>query len=155
MRNIHEISILNVGYEINFKYEGMLSDSFDSFYVVTKFILLTIEDLKYLPIKFDATCNYLIVDLRRNKFPTKYIPNIKNFCKKIVPFIDFYKKEVDYYNQTAHEILTKEISLILPNFLKDRKEKKSIISSLVTGFIGFAYKSLSSNLHLLLWKIIK
>ena len=38
-------SILNFGYEINFKYDVMLSQSFDRYYVVTKFILLTIHDL--------------------------------------------------------------------------------------------------------------
>ena len=32
-------NILNFGYRVNFKYEGMLSHSFDTFYVVTKFKL--------------------------------------------------------------------------------------------------------------------
>ena len=81
-------------------------------------------------------CNYLNVGLSRHRYPIQYIPNIKNFCKKIMPCIDFYKKkQIDYYNQTAHDILTKEISLILPNFPKDKNKKKSIISSLVMGFI--------------------
>ena len=40
-------NILNFGYRINFKYEGMLSHSFDRFYVVTKFILPTVSDLKF------------------------------------------------------------------------------------------------------------
>ena len=40
-----------------------------------------------------------------------------------------------------------EISLILPNFSKDRKEKRGIITSLVTGFIGLAYEGISSYLH--------
>ena len=87
------------------------------------------------------------VDLDRNKFPTQYIPNIKNFCKNIILFIDFYKKQIDYHNQTSLEILTKEISLILPNFSKDKKEKRSIISSLLTRFIGLAYNGISSYLH--------
>ena len=39
--------ILYFGYRISFKYEGMLSHSFDRFYVVTKFILPTIEDLNF------------------------------------------------------------------------------------------------------------
>ena len=30
-------NILNFGYGVNFKYEGILSHSFDKFYVVTKF----------------------------------------------------------------------------------------------------------------------
>ena len=69
----------------------MLSHSFDRFHVVTKFILPTIKDLKFSPNEFDPTCNYLNVDLDRNKFSTKHIPNIKNFCRKIIPIIDFYK----------------------------------------------------------------
>ena len=35
----HKRNILNLGYGINLKYEGMLSLSFDRFYVVTNFIL--------------------------------------------------------------------------------------------------------------------
>ena len=70
-----------------------------------------------------------------------------NFCKKIVLFIYFNKEQIDYYNQTAHEILTKEISLILPMFPKERKEKRSIFTSLVTSFISLAYEGSSSYLH--------
>ena len=40
-------NILNFGYGINYKYEEMLSHSFDRFYVVIKFILPTIGDLKF------------------------------------------------------------------------------------------------------------
>ena len=40
-------NILNFGYVINYKYEGMLAHSFDSFYVVTKFILPSIGDLDF------------------------------------------------------------------------------------------------------------
>ena len=46
-------NILHFGYKINFKYEGMLAHSFDRFYVVTKFTLLTIKVLKFLLITFD------------------------------------------------------------------------------------------------------
>ena len=38
-------NILNFGYSVNFKYEGMLLNSFDRFYVVTKFELPKTEDL--------------------------------------------------------------------------------------------------------------
>ena len=48
---------------------------------------------------------------------------------------------------TAYEILMKEISLILPNFSKDRKEKRSITTSLETSFISLAYEGISSYLH--------
>ena len=40
-------NILNFGYGINYKYEGMLVNSFDRFYVVTKFMLPKIGDLKF------------------------------------------------------------------------------------------------------------
>ena len=43
-------NIFNYGYGINFKYEGMLSHSFDRFYVVTKCILPTIDDIKIKPL---------------------------------------------------------------------------------------------------------
>ena len=39
-------NILNFGYGVNFKYEGMLSHSFDRFYIVTKFELPKTKDLK-------------------------------------------------------------------------------------------------------------
>ena len=46
-----------------------------------------------------------------------------------------------------HNILTNEISLILPNFPKDREEKRGIIALLITGFIGLVYEGISSYLH--------
>ena len=40
-------NILNFGYGINYKYEGVLAHSFDRFYVVTKFMLPSLGDLKF------------------------------------------------------------------------------------------------------------
>ena len=77
----------------------------------------------------------------------EYISNLKVYCKKIVPFIHFYKEQIASYNHTAHNILMNEISLILPNFPKDRKEKRGIITSLITGFIGLTYEGISCYLH--------
>ena len=53
-------NILKFGYGVNFKYEGMLSHSFDRFYVVAKFELPRVEDLKLTTIEFDSKCNYLL-----------------------------------------------------------------------------------------------
>ena len=39
-------NILNFGYGIHFKYEGMLSHSFDQFYIVTGFELPKTKDLR-------------------------------------------------------------------------------------------------------------
>ena len=122
----------------------MLAHSFERFCVVTKFVLPTLKDLRFSPIKFDSTCNYLNVVVDGKYFPTQFLLNFKNCCRKIIPFIDFYKKETASYNHATHEILTKEI---LPNFPKDRKDKRSIIASLVTSFIGLAYEGISSYLH--------
>ena len=52
-------NILQFGYGINYKYEGMLAHSFDRFYVITKFILPTLDDLKLSPFKYDKECNHL------------------------------------------------------------------------------------------------
>ena len=85
-------NILNFGYRINIKYERILAHSFDRFYIVMKFVLPTMEDLKFSPIKFYSTSNYLNVKVDRNHFPTQFILNFKSYCRKIVLFIDFYKK---------------------------------------------------------------
>ena len=37
----------------------MLPHSFDRFYVVTKFILPSIQDLKFSKLNYDNTCTYL------------------------------------------------------------------------------------------------
>ena len=52
-------NILKFGYGINYKYEGMLAHSFDRFYVVTKFILPTLDDWKLSPIRYDKECKYI------------------------------------------------------------------------------------------------
>ena len=116
-------------------------------YVVTKFILPTVDDLKFPSIDFDMECSFLNANLRRHQYAAPYLPNMKNFCTKIVPFIDFYKKQIDSCSKTAHDIFTSEIPLILPNFPKNRREKRSLIASLVTFFIGLVYEGISSYLH--------
>ena len=72
-------NILNFGYGINFKYEGMLSNSFNRFYVVTKFILPTVNDLKFPPIDFDMECSYLNADLRRHQYAAQFLPKYEEF----------------------------------------------------------------------------
>ena len=97
-------NVLNFGYGINFEYEGMLSHSFDRFYVEMKYVLPTINDIKFSPIDFDSKCGYLNADLRRHQHIAQYLPNVRNFCTKIVPFIDFYKKQIDDYSKTVNDI---------------------------------------------------
>ena len=75
------------------------------------------------------------------------IEEIKQYCVKISPHIDYYRKQIEYYNQTASDILTNEIPLILPTFTNRDRQKRGIITSLVTGFIGLALEGISNFLH--------
>ena len=106
-------NILNFGYGVNFKYKGMLSYSFNRFYVVAKFELPKVEDLRLTTVDFDSRCSYLV---RNDTQKNTYYPKCLKYCLKIVPYIEFYKKQMEYYNNTAYEILANEIGLILPTF---------------------------------------
>ena len=85
-------NILNFGYGVNYKCEGMLAHSFDRFYVITKFILPTIGDLKFSKLDFDDTCAYMDNKYAQNTESRKYMLDLKTFCKKIEPFVIYYKK---------------------------------------------------------------
>ena len=72
---------------------------------------------------------------------------ISNYCVKIAPHIEYYRKQIAYYNQTAADILTNELALILPTFSTQNRQKRGIITLLITGFIGLADEGISSFLH--------
>ena len=71
--------------------------------------------------------------------------DLRTFCKKIEPFVIYYKRLIKSCSHTAHNILENEINLILPQVA--RKQKCGIITTLVSGFIGLAYEGISSFLH--------
>ena len=75
-------NILNFGYRVNFKYEGMLSHSFDRFYIVTKFELPRTKDLRLATFKFDFECSYANHTTTSN---TNYA-KLLNYCMKIAPY---------------------------------------------------------------------
>ena len=52
-------NILKFGCSINYKYEDMLAHSFDRFYIVTKFMLPSMGDIKFSKLNFDHTCAYM------------------------------------------------------------------------------------------------
>ena len=52
-------NLLKFGYGINYTYEEMLAHSFDRFYVITKFVLPSLDDLKLSLIRYDKECRYL------------------------------------------------------------------------------------------------
>ena len=107
-------NILNFGYCINYTYEGMLAHSFDRFYVVTKFILPIIGDLKFSKLNYDDTCTYVDNKNAQDTETRKYMLHLKTFCKKIEPFIVYYRTLINSYNDTANNIVEKEIKLLLP-----------------------------------------
>ena len=129
---------------INYKYEGMLVHSFDRFYVVTKFMLSLLGDLKFSNLNFDNACAYLDNKNAQDTETGKYMLDLKTFCKKIEPFIHYYKRLIKLYHNTVHNILEKEINLLLPQI--PRVQKHGIITTLDSSFIGLAEK-ISSFLH--------
>ena len=70
---------------------------------------------------------------------------LKAYCNKIKPFVNYYKKLINSYNNTTHNILEKEIKLLLPQVSK--RQKHGIITTLVSCFIGLAYEGISSFLQ--------
>ena len=67
------------------------------------------------------------------------------YCKNIIPYMYLYKHQVKYYNKMVYEILEKDIGMILPKCEdreKNLKQKKQIISALISGFIGLAYEGI-------------
>ena len=75
-------NVLKFGYGINYKYEGTLSHSFDRFYVVTKFELPRVEDLKLTAISYDPDCTYLDYVDNRKGFLRSLVKDIKVYCAK-------------------------------------------------------------------------
>ena len=120
-------NVLNFGYGINYKYEGMLAHSFDRFYVLTKFILPTIGNLNFSKLNYDETCMYVDYKNAQNTETRKYMLDLKTFCKKIEPFIVCYKRSINSYSNTNCNILHQEIKLLLPQV--KRKQKCGIITT--------------------------
>ena len=70
----------------------MLVHSFDIFYVVTKFILPSIGDLNLSKLNYDNTCTYLDNTNICNTDTKKHMLDLITFCKKIEPFVIYYKR---------------------------------------------------------------
>ena len=123
----------------------MLAHSFDRFYVVTTFMLPRIGDLKFSKLDFDDTCAYTENEYAQNTESRRYMLELKAFCHKVRPFVTYYNKLINSYNNTAHNILGKEIKLLLPQV--NRKKKCGIIITMVLSFTGLAYEGISSFLQ--------
>ena len=70
----------------------------------------------------------------------------------VVPYVEFYKKQIGYYTHTSYKIITDKIGLILPAFPKKKGPKRgAILASVLRGIafsiIGLVYECISSLLH--------
>ena len=133
----------------------MLAHSFDRFYIITKFILPSIEDIKFSKLNYNHTCTYMNKEYAPNTDSRKYLTELKTYCNKIKPFVSYYRKLINSYNKTTHNILGNEIKPLLPQIFR---QKHGIITTLVPGFIGLAYEGISSFLlqkcKTALWKAV-
>ena len=101
-------NIIKFDYGINYKYEWMLAHSFDRFYVVTKFILPTAEDLKFSTLNFNKDGEYMWETKEEQTEEAKqHISHLITYCTKIGPHIYFYKQHIKSLNETVHHILKK------------------------------------------------
>ena len=108
-------------------------------------ILPSIGDLKFSTLNYDNTHAYLDNRNVCDSESRKHILDLMTFCKKIEPFVLYYKRLITSYNNMAHNILDKEINMMLPQI--QRKQKCGIITTLVSSFIRLAYEGISSSLH--------
>ena len=77
------------------------------------------EDIRIKLITFDMNCSYLKLKLDRKVHAVQHVPNVKNFCAKIILYVYHYKMKYDFYIiRTIYSILTKERPMILPKFDK-------------------------------------
>ena len=70
----------------------MLAHSFDRFYIVIKFILPSMEDINISKLSYDNTCAYLDNKHTHGTHTRKHMLDLMTFCKKIEPFVVYYKK---------------------------------------------------------------
>ena len=137
-------NILNFGYGINYKYEGMLMHSFDRFYIITKFILPSIGDIKFSHLTFDDSCSYMNKEYTPNRDSSKYLKELKRYCHKLKPFVSYYSKLIKSYNNTVYDLLENKIKPLLPT---KPRQKWGLVTTLISGFIGLAYEGISSFLQ--------
>ena len=81
-----------------------------------------IGDFKFSKLNFDDACAYMDNKYAQNTGSRKYMLDLKTFCKKIEPFLVYYKRLINSYNNTVHNILEKKIKLLLPQ-VKKKKTK--------------------------------
>ena len=120
----------------------MLTHSFGRFYVVAKYKIPKVEGLQFTTFSFDLMCNHLNISRK------SYLLRYTRHCRRIASYVKFYKQQIDYYNQTAYNILQNEIGLILPSF-NNRKKRflTTILGTIASKVIGLVFEGISCFLH--------
>ena len=72
-------NILKFGDKINYKYTGMISHSFDRFYVIMKFELPKVQDLQFTTIPYDKNCEHLEDAKSKEGLSLDLINEIRNY----------------------------------------------------------------------------
>ena len=98
--------------------------------MVAKFELPRVEDLKLTTIEFHSKCSYLA---RNDTQKNSYFPKPLTYCLKIVPYVEFYQKQIEYYNYMAYDILTNKIGPTHTTFPKEKRPKRGAILASVLG----------------------
>ena len=137
-------NILKFGYSINYKYDSMLVHLFDRFYIVTKFMLPLIGNIKFSRLNFDHSCTYMNKEYAPNMDSKKYLTELKTYCSKIKTFVSHYTNLIKSFKTTVYNILENEIKPLLPHL---SRKKCGIITTPVSGFIDLAYEGVSSFLQ--------
>ena len=71
-------------------------------------------------------------------------------CQRIVPYVRYYQKQIEYYNWTAYNILQNKIGLILPTFIESNRKKRflsAVLGTVASKIVGLAFEGISSFLH--------
>ena len=112
-------NVLRFGYRVNFRYEGMLAHSFERFYVVTRIEIPKVSDLNLTVFQFDYNCSHVahIEKDMKFKIPSMIKDMFNVYCRNIIPYMYFYKHQVEYYEKMVYNILEKDIGMILPKFV--------------------------------------
>ena len=55
----------------------------------------------------------------------KYMLSLKTFCNKIKPFVTYYKRLINSYNNTVHNILEKEKNYCYLQLKENKNEELS------------------------------
>ena len=98
---------LNISLGINYKYNGMLYHNIDRVWVITKVILLNLEDITFPDVKFDVDCSF-VNKIHDADPPVKTV--IQSMCKSMKPLITLIKQKEKFYEMAIQSILNEEIT---------------------------------------------